>query len=414
MSSIFMSNDSICEVMGIITPNDFYGARNKIIYKNLLQMYENRSPIDALTFSSHMGEGIKDIGGISYVSEVIAASVTSQNIKSYAQIVKEHSHYRELLKILENSRNKLEKEEASTEEVIEYVQNSIIQMDSTEAKESGEMFYLMDKYMDTLQARYEKGGDIQGLKTGYKALDKLIGGFQSEDLIILAARPSMGKTAVALNIILNSALKEKVKTAFFNLEMGPMQIIDRALSIHSGIPMENIKRSELTDEQWCEVTKAASTFSESNLKIYNKIFKLSGIKSECRKLKIKEGLDFVIIDHLQLIEGVKSAENRNMEVGKITRDLKLMAKELEITVLLVSQLSRGTESRAEHRPMLSDLRDSGSIEQDADVVMFLYRDEYYNKDSDSKGIIECIVSKNRNGGVGTVRLKWKPEIQRCW
>ncbi|WML36742.1 DnaB-like helicase C-terminal domain-containing protein [Clostridium sp. OS1-26] len=183
---------------------------------------KNRAPIDIITFCSSTGEGLKDIGGMSYISNIIAAAVTVQNIKSYAQIVKEKSSYRELLKILETSKSKLEKEEASTAEVIEYAQNSLMQLDSTDAKESGEMLCLMDKYMDTLQTRYEKGGEIQGLKTGHKSLDKLIGGLQKEDLIILAARPSMRKTAVALNLIIHSVLKENVKTAFFNLEMGPM------------------------------------------------------------------------------------------------------------------------------------------------------------------------------------------------
>ncbi len=267
--------------------------------------------------------------------------------------------------------------------------------------------------MDILQARYEKGGAIQGMKTGYKILDKTLGGFQKEELVILAARPSMGKTATALNIILNSVFKEEAKVAFFNLEMGPIQIIDRVLDIYTGIPMDK-KKAELTDRQWCAVTKAASVFAGSNMKIYNKIFKLSLIKSECRKLKIKEGLDIVVIDHLQLIEGVKAAENRNVEIAKITRELKLMAKELDVTVLLVSQLSRAPEARSDHRPILSDLRESGSIEQDADVVMLLYRDEYYDRDSEDKRIIECIVGKNRNGETGVVRFRWVPEVQRIW
>lgn len=249
------------------------------------------------------------------------------------------------------------------------------------------------------------------MKTGYKTLDKILGGVQKQDLIILAARPSMGKTSTALNIILNSVIKEKMKVAFFNLEMGLIQIIDRILSIHTAIPMNKIKKADLTEKQWCAITKAASMFAGSNMKIYNRIFKLSLIKSECRKLKIKEGLDIVVIDHLQLIECVKGAENRNVEISKITRELKLMAKELDVTILLLSQLSRGPETRSDHRPMLLDLRESGSIEQDADIVMLLYRDEYYNKDSETKGIIECIVAKNRNGQVGTVRLKWMPEIQ---
>jgi replicative DNA helicase len=193
-------------------------------------------------------------------------------------------------------------------------------------------------------------------------------------LIILAARPSRGKTSTALNIILNSVFKEKMKVVFFNLEMGPIQIIDRVLSMHTAIPMDK-KKADLTEKQWCAITKSASMFPDSNMKIYNRVFKLSLIKSECRRLKIKEGLDIVVIDHLQLIEGIKGAENRDAEISKITSELKLMAKELDVTILLLSQLSRGPETRSDHRPMLSDLRESGSIEQDSDIVMFLYRDE---------------------------------------
>ncbi|MBV7271469.1 replicative DNA helicase [Clostridium sp. PL3] len=414
LASIFMYNDSLCEVMDLIKAKDFYSSKNKIIYKNLMEMHDKRIPIDIVTFCDRMGEALKEIGGVSYITEIINSSVTATNIKRYGQIVKEKSNYRELMKILESSLDKLKKAEDSTEDIIDYAQNSLMKLDASETKDTGEMLPIMDKYMDTLQARYEKGGAIQGIKTGYKILDKTLGGLQKEELVILAGRPSMGKTATVLNIILNSVFKEEAKVAFFNLEMGPVQVIDRVLAIYTGIFMDKIKNAELTDRQWCAVTKAASVFAGSNMKIYNKIFKLSLIKSECRKLKIKRGLDIVVIDHLQLIEGVKAAENRNVEIAKITRELKLMAKELEVTVILVSQLSRAPEARSDHRPILSDLRESGSIEQDADVVMLLYRDEYYDRDSEEKGIIECIVGKNRNGETGVVRFRWVPEVQRIW
>lgn len=239
----------------------------------------------------------------------------------------------------------------------------------------------------------------------------MLGGFSKEDLIILAARPSMGKTAMALNLLLNTTFKGQAKTAFFNLEMGTKQIIDRAVALRTKIPLDNIKNASLSEEQWYQISKEASILANSSMKIYDKIFTLNGIAAECRKLKIKEGLDVVIIDYLQLIESGERTENRNQDISKITRRLKLMAKEIDINIIVLSQLSRAPETRSDHRPMLSDLRESGSIEQDSDVVMFLYRDDYYHKDSESKGIMECIVAKNRNGEVGTSRLKWKPEIQ---
>lgn len=412
LSSILMRNDSLCEVINLIKAEDFYSSSNKIIYKNLLEMYDKGMPIDIITLSNKMGEALKEVGGITYITELVDSSVTAVNIRSYGEIVKEKANYRELLKIFANSMEKLKKGENSTEEVINYAQNALLKIDALEVKDNGDMLPIIDNYMDILQLRYEKGEALQGIKTGYRYLDKMLGGLQKQDLIILAARPSMGKTSTALNIILNSVFKEKAKIAFFNLEMGPIQIVDRVLSMYTAIPMDKIKKADLTEKQWCKITKAASIFASSNMKVYNKIFKLSTIKSECRKLKVKENLDVVVIDHLQLIEGIKGAESRNVEVGKMTRELKLMAKELDITVLLLSQLSRAPEGRNDHRPMLSDLRESGSIEQDADIVMMLYRDDYYNKDCETKGIIECIVAKNRNGQIGTVRLKWIPEIQR--
>lgn len=412
LSSILMRNDSLCEVINLIKAEDFYSSNNKIIYKNLVEMHDKGMPIDIITLSNKMGEALKEVGGITYITELVDSSITAVNIRSYGEIVKEKANYRELLKIFANSMEKLKKGENSTEEVINYAQNALLKIDALEVKDNGDMLPIIDNYMDILQLRYEKGEALQGIKTGYRYLDKMLGGLQKQDLIILAARPSMGKTSTALNIILNSVFKEKAKIAFFNLEMGPIQIVDRVLSMYTAIPMDKIKKADLTENQWCKITKAASIFASSNMKIYNKIFKLSTIKSECRKLKVKENLDIVVIDHLQLIEGIKGAESRNVEVGKMTRELKLMAKELDITVLLLSQLSRAPEGRHDHRPMLSDLRESGSIEQDADIVMMLYRDDYYNKDCENKGIIECIVAKNRNGQIGTVRLKWIPEIQR--
>lgn len=413
LSSILMHNDSICEVIDLIKPGDFYSSNNKIIYKNLVEMYDKRMPIDIVTLSNKMGEALKEVGGITYITEIVNDAVTSANIRSYGEIIKEKSNYRELLKIFANSMEKLRKGDDNSEEVINYAQNSLLKIDASEVKDNGEMLPIMDNYMDILQLRYEKGEAVQGIKTGYKSLDKLLGGIQKQNLIMLAARPSMGKTSTALNIILNSVFKERAKVAFFNLEMGPIQIVDRVLSMHTSIPMDKIKKADLTDKQWCRITKAASTFAASNMKVYNRIFKLSSIKSECRKLKIKEDLDIVVIDHLQLIESEKGAENRNVEIGRITRELKLMAKELDVAVLLLSQLSRGPEAREDHRPRLSDLRESGNIEQDADIVVLLYRDEYYTKDCEEKGIIECMVAKNRNGEVGTAKLKWISEIQRC-
>jgi replicative DNA helicase len=412
IGAILVKNDSICEVINFLKPEDFYDLKNGIIYKNLKELYESNMPIDIITLAERLKDTLKEIGGITYLSKIINSTVTSTGIKEHGEIVKEKASCREFLRILNSSLDKLSKGEFSSEYLINYTQSSLINAKSLESRDTGRVEKIMESFMDTLQTRYENGGDIQGIKSGYKLIDRMLGGLSKEDLIILAARPSMGKTAMALNLLLNTVLKQNAKTAFFNLEMGIKQIVDRVVSIHTAIPMNSIKNASLTEEQWYDVTKSASILAQSSIKMYDKILTLASIKAECRRLKIKEGLDIVLIDYLQLIDSEERQENRNQDISKITRSLKLMAKELDITVIILSQLSRAPECRSDHRPLLSDLRESGSIEQDADVVLFLYRDAYYNKDSESKGIIECIMAKNRNGEVGTARLKWKPEIQR--
>lgn len=412
LSSILVKNDSICEVIDILNPGDFYSTRHKIIYKNLKEMYENSVPMDTITLSEKLGEKLKEVGGVSYLGELINSNFTVANVKKYGLIVKEKSNYRQLKNILGSSLDKLNKGEAVAEDLINQVQDSLLEIRETDKEPSGDMEGVMGRFIDTLQTRYEKGGEIKGIKSCYKVLDKTLGGFMRQDLIVLAARPSMGKSTMAINLLLNTVFKGQAKTAFFNLEMSEVQVSDRLVAVYTGIPMNAVKRASLTDDQWCKISKAASELAASNIKLYDKKLTVNSIKAECKKLKIKQGLDIVFIDYLQLIDSERRSENRNQDISKITRTLKLMAKELDITLILLSQLSRAPEQRNDHRPMLADLRESGSIEQDADAVMFLYRDEYYHKDSESKGIMECIVAKNRNGEVGTVRLKWEPEVQR--
>lgn len=412
IGSIILHNNCLCEVIDILKPEDFYDLKHQVIYKNLRDMYEKSVSIDIITLSENLGQSLKEVGGISYLSSMVNSIVTTTNIRQYAEIVKEKSNLRKLLKVFNSSLSTLQKGEDTSEDLIKKAQNELLDINGSNKKDTGNMTEIMTKFMDTLQTRYENGGDIQGIKSGYKAIDTMLGGLAREDLIILAARPSMGKTSMALNILLNTVFKSKAKAAFFNLEMGTIQVMDRAISIYTGIPMKNIKSACFTEEQWLKVSKVATDFARSSIKLYDKIFTLSAIKAECKSLSIKQELDIVIIDYLQLIDSEQKRENRNQDISSITRSLKLMAKELDITIIILSQLSRAPETRADHRPMLSDLRESGSIEQDADVVLFLYRDEYYNADTESKDIIECIVAKNRNGEVGTAKLKWQAEMQR--
>lgn len=291
------------------------------------------------------------------------------------------------------------------------VQESFFRMEGGDSEEDGNMEESITEFLNILEKRY-KGEDTGGIKCGYNGIDYMTNGFCRQDLIIIAARPSMGKTALALNLALNSSITYGAKTAFFNLEMGKQQVLERAMSVCTGISLNKIKKGELGDEEWSSIGEKSNILYSSGPRIYDKIITLKGIWAECRRLKQKLGLDIVFIDYLQLIESEEKSENRNIEISKISRQLKLMAKKLNITVVALSQLSRAAEARFEHRPRLSDLRESGSIEQDADIVMLLYRDEYYDSETEMPGILECIISKNRNGEVGTVRLKWKAELQR--
>ena len=271
------------------------------------------------------------------------------------------------------------------------VQNKLSMVSGNNIKDNGHVGEILENVLKDLEERYKHGGAISGIKSGYRNLDKMLCGFNRKDFVVLAARPSKGKTAMAVNLALKTAINSKAKVAFFNLEMGKNQIVERSLATLADVPLENIKSGLLNSEDWGNITEQGNIISESSLRIYDQVFTLSGIRGECKKLKIQGGLDIVIIDYLQLINGEEKTENRNQEIAKISRTLKLIAKELDITIIALSQLSRAPESRAEHRPMLSDLRESGSIEQDADVVMFLYRDEYYNKILRIKDLLNALL-----------------------
>lgn len=414
LASIMKDNNSICKIIDFLKPEDFYNTRHMLMFKAMAGMYENREMIDLTTLCEKLGASLPDIGGVTYVSQVYTSCVSALNILSYGEIVKEKSNKRKIIGLLKASMEDINENDIESCTLIDKMQNKLIAIKHTRTLEDGSLEEPMTKFLDRLEERWRNGGDIQGVKCCCGNLDKALGGFMPQDFIILAARPSMGKTAVALNLALNLSLKSKARTAFFNLEMGKEQIIERAVSCLAEIPMPNLKNGDLDEKQWVSAAEASCRIVSSELKIFDKIFTLRGIKEECKRLKLQGGLDVVFIDYLQLISSEEKSENRTQDISKISRSLKLMAKELDITVISLSQLSRAPEMRADHRPLLSDLRESGAIEQDADIVMFLYRDEYYNSDTDWPNTIECIVAKNRNGEVGTVRFKWRGDCQGVW
>jgi replicative DNA helicase len=412
LGSILLDNDSILNVVDILNPIDFYDDKHKLIYSAMKELYEHSVPINIVTLCDRLRDKLSQVGGVTYISGILSGTATAANISSYADIVKEKANCREIKLYLNVGLKHINEENLKAEEVISTLQNKLLVIGGECSKDNGHVGEALENVFKDLEERYKRGGAIQGIKSGYRNLDKMLCGFNRKDFVVLASRPSMGKTAMAVNLALNTAINSKAKVAFFNLEMGKNQVIERSLAALADVPMENIKSGLLTIDDWGNIVEQGTVIEASSLSIYDEIFTLSGIRSECKKLKLQGGLDIVIIDYLQLIIGEGKLENRTQEIAKISRCLKLLAKELDVTIIALSQLSRAPETRLEHRPLLSDLRESGSIEQDADVVMFLYRDEYYNKETEDKRLIECIIAKHRNGGIGTIRLRWQPEYQR--
>lgn len=414
LGSILIDNNSICSIIDFLGYEDFYNPKHSIIYKIMVDMYKNNETIDLTTLADRLSNKLQEVGGISYLSELCSSCLSAISVVAYGEIVKEKSNKRRLMDIMKASMEDINKRDIKSNMLIDDIEHKLINIKFFKSLEDGSLEEPMVSFLNKLEERYKNGGDTEGIKCGFKNLDKALGGLMRQDFIILAARPSMGKTAVALNLALKVSIESKVNTAFFNLEMGKQQIIERAMASMTDIPLKSIKNGILDDDDFVSIAKASNTIINSGLKIYDKIFTLQGIREECKRLKLQGGLDVVFIDYLQLINSEEKAENRTQDISKISRSLKLMAKEFDITVIALSQLSRAPETRSDHRPMLSDLRESGAIEQDADIVMFLYRDEYYNADTDKLGIIECIIAKNRNGEVGTARLKWKGQCQKVW
>ena len=416
LGSILLDKDAIITVTETIKPDDFYKEAHKIIYECMITLSNKGEPIDLITLTEELRKQghLNDIGGISYITSLSTIVPTTSNVKYYADIVKEKSVLRKLIKASNEIINLGYSGATKIEDVLEQAEKSIF--DISQEKTSDDFksinLVLMDAY-DMIEKLYTNKSDVTGITTGFKDLNKKINGLQRTDLILIAARPAMGKTAFSLNLVQNAALKGDASVAVFSLEMSKEQLVQRMLSSQSSVELKKIKTGTLNDNDWPRIIDAMAVLSDAKIHIDDTPgIKISELRSKCRKLKIEKGLDLVLIDYLQLMEGEGNNESRQQEISKISRSLKLLAKELNCPVVALSQLSRAPEQRADHRPMLSDLRESGAIEQDADIVMFLYRDEYYHADSESKNIGEVIIAKNRHGETGSVELVWLGEVQR--
>ena len=415
LGSILLDKDLIIVVIDIVSKEDFYSDQNAEIYDSMLTLFKNSEPIDLITIVNELRKRslLEKVGGIPYITSLSSAPDFTSHITKYAAIVKEKSILRKLIRTSTDLMQKSYEQSMQIQDILDFAEKSIF--DIAQEKDQRGLVKIENVLADSfeiLQDLYMRKDKMTGITTGFIDLDRKINGLQKTDLILIAARPAMGKTAFSLNIAQNAAMKGNASVAIFNLEMSKEQLIQRMISSTSHVELNKLKNGNIEDDEWPKITTGMGILQ--NTKIY--IDDSPGItavelRSKCRRLKVEKGLDLVLIDYLQLMEGDGRTESRQQEISKISRSLKILAKELECPVIALSQLSRAVEQRSDHRPMLSDLRESGAIEQDADLVMFLYRDEYYHEDSEQKNIAEVIISKHRHGETGMIPLTWLGQFQ---
>ena len=416
IGSMIMDRDAILAASEIITSEDFYQHQYGVIFDAMVELYNEGKPVDLVTLQDRLRE--KDvppeISSLDFAKDLLDAVPTSANVRNYAQIVQEKSMLRKMIKTMEEIANTCYVAKERTEDIMESTEKKVF--DLLQRRSGGDYVPIKDvvlSALDKIEKASKNKGTVTGIPTGFLDLDYKTSGFQPSDLILIAARPSMGKTAFVLNIAQNMAFKEGKTVAIFSLEMSKEQLVNRLFSLESRVDSQALRTGNLTDEDWAKLIEGAAVVGKSNLIIDDTPgISISELRSKCRKFKLEHNLGIIIIDYLQLMTGGKHSESRQQEISEISRSLKAVARELNVPVVARSQLSRAVAQRPDHRPMLSDLRESGAIEQDADVVMFIYRDDYYNKDTDKKNIAEIIIAKQRNGPIGTVELVWLPNYTK--
>jgi replicative DNA helicase len=417
IGSIIMEEETMVPVAEILDIEDFYIDAHKVIYESMLELNNERKPIDMVTVSNRLKEKgyLDQVGGVTYLTSITNMIPTTSNVKVYAEIVKKNSTLRKLIKASNDIISMGYEASHSLDDILNVAEKKIFDISQDRMSED---FKPISEVLTSVTAMiedvYSKGSDLTGLDTGFIDLNKKLGGFHKSDLILIAARPGMGKTAFALNLVANAAIRSKASVAVFSLEMSKEQLVQRLLSSQSNVALDSISKGKIADDEWKKLTDAMTILSSSGIFIDDTPgIKVSEIRSKCRKLKMEKGLDMIMIDYLQLMEADGRADNRQQEVSKISRSLKILAKEMNCPVVALSQLSRNTESGKDHTPKLSDLRDSGAIEQDADIVMFIYRDEYYTKmETKKKDLAEIIIAKNRHGEISNIELVWIGKIQK--
>lgn len=415
IGSMIWDRQAIITAGEMLMQDDFYYKQYGIMFQAMVEMNNEGKPVDVVTLQEKLKE--KDVPpevySLEFVRELLSSVPTSANIRQYATIVKDKSILRNIIKVNEKIANDCYAGKDSTEDILAETEKRIFEL----VRNKGASDYTpIDKVvleaLDKISTAAKNRGVVTGVPTGFKDLDSYLSGLQPSDFVLVAARPSMGKTAFVLNVAENVAIKQGITTAVFSLEMSNVQLVNRMLSLESSVDADKL-RKVLDSNDWGKLIEGADGIAKSKLIIDDTPgITISELRSKCRKYKMENNLGLIIIDYLQLMSGNGRTESRQQEISDISRSLKALARELDVPVVTLSQLSRAVEQRPDHRPMLSDLRESGAIEQDADVVMFLYRDDYYNKDTELKGIAEIIIAKQRNGPIGTVKMAWIPEQTR--
>lgn len=417
IGSMLMGREAIMAASEILTSDDFYQHQYGVIFDAMVELFNEGKPVDLVTLQNRLRE--KDvppeISSMEFVRDLLNAVPTSANVRHYANIVSEKAVLRRLIKLTEEIENECYLNKEPVEVILEETEKKMFQL--LGQRNSGDFMPIRQVVINTLEniERASKTkGNVTGIPTGFTDLDYKTSGLQNSDFILIAARPSMGKTAFVLNIAQYMAFKKDKAVAIFSLEMSREQLMNRLLSMESKVDSQHLRTGNLKDDEWSKLIESAGMIGESRLMIDDTPgISIGEMRSKCRKYKLEHGLDIIIIDYLQLMSGSgRGSESRQQEISDISRSLKALARELHVPVIALSQLSRAVEQRPDHRPMLSDLRESGAIEQDADVVMFIYRDDYYNHDTEKKGIAEIIIAKQRNGPIGTVELVWLPDYTK--
>ena len=416
IGSMIVDRDVIVECSEMLLKEDFYHQQYGSLFEAIVELYNAGEPVDEITLQNKLKEkGVPpEFASLEFIQDLVLAVPTTVNAKSYAKIVKDKAVLRNIIKVNQNIENMCFEGAEEVDDILNQTEKDIFSL----VQNRGETDYVPIKQVvmnaiAKIDAASKQKGAVTGIPTGFIDLDRQTAGLQPSDLILIAARPSMGKTAFVLNLAQYITIHEHLCAAIFSLEMSKEQLVNRLFALESRVDAQKLRTGNLQEADWENLIEGAGKIGESKLIIDDTPgISISQLRSKCRKYKMEFGLSIVIIDYLQLMTGSGKSESRQQEISDISRSLKALARELNVPVVALSQLSRAVEQRPDHRPMLSDLRESGAIEQDADVVMFIYRDDYYNHDTELKGVSEIIVAKQRNGPIGTIELTWLPEYTR--